>query len=118
MEFDKHYEQNNLPSCTIPDQTMSLRTLLERFTRGLPLPSASGYGDPQYYGDDEDYMTDIRHLDLADREEILRNHKTKVYDLQERVKQEAEAERLEREKQASQKSVPPTPEVVTVAAAS
>lgn len=66
---------------------MSLKTLLERFTRGLPLPSASGYGEMQYYGDDEDYMTDPRTLDLAEKEELIRNNQTKIYDLQERLKQ-------------------------------
>ncbi|QCQ84966.1 hypothetical protein [Blackfly microvirus SF02] len=87
----KSYEKNFMPSKTIPDQTMSLKILLERFTRGLPLPSASGYGEAQYYGEDEDYMINPSTLDLAEREEILRNNKNRIHDLNNLNKAEQEA---------------------------
>lgn len=81
---------------------MSLKTLLERFTRGLPLPSASGYGEAQYYGDDEDYMTNPATLDYAEKEELIRNNKTKLYELEEKLKQEhADAEQKRKEEETA-----------------
>lgn len=38
--FPKNYEVNSSPSKTIPDQSMSLKTILERFARGLPVNAA------------------------------------------------------------------------------
>ena len=32
-EFEKNYERNSKPSLTIPDQTMSIRTILERHAK-------------------------------------------------------------------------------------
>lgn len=63
-EFAKNYEKNDLPSLTIPDQTMSIRTILERYTRGLPI---NGF-TPLY--DEEDDLPDPRTLDLAERQEL------------------------------------------------
>lgn len=83
---------------------MPLKMLLERFVRGLPLPSASGYGEAQYYGDDEDYMIDPRTLDLAEKEQLIREQKLNVYGIQERLKQEqAEEQRLKDESAAASK---------------
>lgn len=63
--------------------------LLDRFTRGLPLPSASGYGDAQYYGEDaEDMMIDPRTLDLAEKEDLIRQQKTTVYAIKKRLEAE------------------------------
>lgn len=85
---------------------MPLKTLLERFVRGLPLPSASGYGEAMYYGEDEDYMINPATLDIAEKHEFIRNNKNRIHDIQTELtdQQEREKERLEREKQASQKS--------------
>lgn len=64
--------KSSQPSLTIPDQTMSLRTILDRYARGMPL---TGYaGAPVYDGEAE--LPDIRKMDLTE----LRDFKTKIQD--------------------------------------
>jgi len=69
-DFPKNHRKILTPSLTVPDQTMSLKTILERYTRGLPI----GGRNDEYY-DEDDTMPDYRTLDL-----------TEIQDLQEEVK--------------------------------
>lgn len=64
----KNYEVNNEPSQTVPDQTMSIRTLLDRYARGLPI----GGLKEAIWQDDDEYndLPDPRSLDLAERQEL------------------------------------------------
>lgn len=48
---------------TVPDQTMSLRTLLDRHSRGMPLPAAQMEG---FYDEDGDGV-DFDALDIVDQ---------------------------------------------------
>lgn len=73
-------EVNNEPSMTIPDQTMSIRTILERHSRGLPVG-----GSMDVYYDEDDTMPDYRTLDLSEiadlKQEVkdtIEKHKKKV----------------------------------------
>ena len=72
-------EVNTLPSMTIPDQTMSIRTIVDRYAKGLP---ASAF-TPIYEGEDF-YMPDPKTLDLVDRAELLENVKQEVESLKSR----------------------------------
>lgn len=65
-----------LPSLTVPDMTMSIREILERHSRGLPL---DGVRIPVYQ-DDEDYsdMPDPRYLDLAERQELKEDYEAEL----------------------------------------
>lgn len=76
---DQKGEVNTLPSMTIPDQTMSIRTIVDRYARGLPITSFT----PVYEGDDF-YMPDPKTLDLVDRAELLENAKQEVESLKSR----------------------------------
>jgi hypothetical protein len=58
-------EVNTLPSMTIPDQTMSIRTIVDRYSRGLPVAAFT----PVYEG--EEYIPDPKTLDLAERQELV-----------------------------------------------
>lgn len=50
---------------TVPDETMSLRTILNRFTRGIPIPS----GRTVLYDEDDSYgRPDFESMDYAERE--------------------------------------------------
>lgn len=64
-EFEKNYKIFTQPSMTVPDQTMSIRTILERYARGLPI----GGRTDEYY-EEEDTMPDYRTLDLTEIAEI------------------------------------------------
>lgn len=62
-EFDTFPEINVDPSETVPDQSLTIRELFERYQRGLPL-DISDHSD---YGEDEDFNDEhIRMIDRAD----------------------------------------------------
>jgi hypothetical protein len=56
------------PSLTVPDQTMSMRTMIERYAKGLPI----GEGKEEIWDDDIDQTMGInpRTLDLVDIQEL------------------------------------------------
>ena len=66
-------EVNYLPSMTIPDQTMSIRTIVDRYTRGLPVT-----GFTPIYDGEEFYMPDPKTLDLVERQELVEQIKQEV----------------------------------------
>jgi hypothetical protein len=80
-DFPKQYKSFTMPSMTIPDQTMSIRTILERFSRGLPV---GGRLDDYY--DEEDDLPDPRTLDLAERQELAEQFKQEIEQVKSRKK--------------------------------
>lgn len=78
-EFEKTYEKGGGISMTVPDQSMSLKEILDRFARGLPV---TGARVPMY--DEEDDMPDIRTLDLAERQEYAEHFKRELTDIHQR----------------------------------
>lgn len=62
-------EVNTLPSKTIPDQSMTIKQILERHSRGLPM---LGQKVPMY-DDTEELTVDPRTMDLTDVQEELDN---------------------------------------------
>lgn len=76
-QFDRDDEVNNLPSLTIPDQAMSVRTILDRYSRGLPV---TGF-NPVYEGEDE-YFPDLKTLDLSERQDLLDRTRSRIAELQ------------------------------------
>jgi hypothetical protein len=65
---------------TIPDQTMSIRTILERHSRGLPI---DGIKVPIYEGEEND-LPDWRRLDLAERQELAHLYTNEIKDIKTR----------------------------------
>ena len=74
--FEKKYKAFTQPTRTIPDQSLSIREILERYSRGLPLDVKEPIWDDN--ADDFDYIPDPRRLDLADREEFAANAKAEL----------------------------------------
>jgi hypothetical protein len=70
------------PSQTIPDQSMSVRELLQRYASGLPL---GGGKEPIYEGEDGDGV-DPRRLDLAERQELEIQARQELAEIEERLK--------------------------------
>lgn len=66
-KFARTYEINTQPSMTIPDMTMPLKELLDRFARGLPLEGKI-QGEAQYHGDD--MPPDLKRMDLTEIDEL------------------------------------------------
>jgi len=75
-EFEKNYQVFTQPSMTIPDQSMSIKTILERYARGLPV----GGRLDEYY-DEEDDLPDPRTLDLAERQELEELYKFEINEI-------------------------------------
>lgn len=83
--FEKNYETNDLPSLTIPDQTMTIREILTRFSRGLPIEQKI----PIYNESDSDeYFPDPRYMDLAERQELSEIFREELQQFKESYKTE------------------------------
>jgi len=70
-------EVNNLPSLTVPDMSIPLSVLLDKFTRGQPLPASY---NPVY--DEDNDLPDPRTLDLVDIQEMRSNLETRKSNLE------------------------------------
>jgi hypothetical protein len=99
FEEDVQGEVNNLPSCTIPDQSFSLPELIERFVRGQALPAMGTY--EEYDGDDpqfDDFSPHPNTMDLSERQDYG-------------VGAQAEVDRLAKKYAEKPKEVTPVTEV-------
>lgn len=79
------------PSLTVPDQTMTIRTIMERYARGLPI---DGQKTPIYDTENLSTGLDPRKLDLVDLQEMAIEHKSTMKEHHEKV---TKAERKKRE---------------------
>jgi len=79
--FDKNYQIFTQPSMTIPDQSMSIKTILERYARGLPV----GGRLDEYY-DEEDTLPNPLTLDLAERQELVEQFTNEINEIKSRKK--------------------------------
>lgn len=61
---------------TIPDQSLSVREILDRFTKGLGVP---GGKVPMYYGEEVEYPNFDR-MDISERHDWVRDSKQFVDD--------------------------------------
>lgn len=55
------------PVLVVPNQSLSLQDIIERFTRGEAVP----VGNDVNFHDSDDDIEKIRHMDLVDREEFM-----------------------------------------------
>lgn len=94
--FPKKVEITEGPSMTIPDQSMSVREILDRFSKGLPL---SGARTPLYYGEDDDFP-DFERMDLSERETYIKGVKEELESLKQKRNAEIDKERREKEDKA------------------
>lgn len=60
-------EINTKPGLTVPDQTMSIKEIMERFARGIPMDNVAKI--PIYDGE-ENQLPDIRTLDLSEVQQL------------------------------------------------
>lgn len=90
-DFPYNGEKNYQPSLTIPDQTLPLRELIDRFTRGLPVTSFK----PVY--DEDNSLPDPRKMDLAEYNEMRKNVAIELKNITEKQKQE-ELQRIENQR--------------------
>lgn len=72
------YETNTQPSETVPDQTLTIPQILERYARGLPLESNK---NPVYEENDPLDGIEFRTLDLSEQMDFLQETRQKVKDI-------------------------------------
>jgi hypothetical protein len=77
---------NEQESKTVPDQSMTLRELLIRYAKGLPLEGAK---TPVWEGE-EGFDIDPDKLDLADREELAEKAREELKAINEKIKTDIE----------------------------
>lgn len=87
-------------SQTVPDQTMSLKTLLDRYSRGLKITGNTK--EPIYLGEDGSGI-DFEHMDLADREDMIIAAKEEIKHIQSRITDQKKKIKIEEIEQAQQK---------------
>lgn len=78
-------EINNEPSMTVPDQTMSLKELLERYARGLPVAGAK---QEIFHG--EEFVPDLNRMDLSEQQDLREHLATEIPRLQADLKRQDE----------------------------
>lgn len=92
------------PSPTVPNLTMSMKEMLQRHTRGLPVPDSR---DPSTMLFDDPLMNsagvDIRTLDLIDLEELKKQTVEKIRDLKKQEAKERKDKELKRLADADKK---------------
>lgn len=103
VAFPKQYEINDQPSMTVPDQTMTLKEILDRYAKGLPVNGNNAV--PLY--DEEDTLPDMRTLDLSERAELAEQFAEELHEIkskdEKRKKQQEENDKKELEEYRKQK---------------
>jgi hypothetical protein len=92
LKRDYKGQANFGESKTVPDQSMTLRELLIRYAKGLPL---EGQKTPIWEGE-EGFDVDPQKLDLAEIEELREKAEQELKDINNRVKQEVEKKRAKK----------------------
>ena len=85
-------------SITVPDQTMSLRTLVERHARGLPLETNA---KTPIYNNGE--VTDVSRLDQIDIIEMQRANAQRIKELQNKMAKDEDEKKAAAEKELTEK---------------
>lgn len=92
-------EVNTMASRTIPDETMSIREIVYRFTKNLPV--TSGVKVPIYEGDDE-FTPDLRTLDLVERQQMAENARKELGEIASREAKRRAEYKAEKDKEAAE----------------
>jgi len=79
LEYDhtaQKYEENVQPSQTVPDQTMSIREIIDRFANGGVIEQFT-----PYYGEEEDFneiLPETYKMDLAERQSLIEQYREEM----------------------------------------
>lgn len=82
--YENYGETNTMPSATIPEDSMSLREMLDRYARGLPLPESR----LQPYYNEREILPPINSMDLADLQTLKENAILRTQILEDEYKEE------------------------------
>lgn len=103
MKFKNHYnsvpdkgEHNDEASQTVPDQSLSVEEIMERYAKGLTLHGQT----PVWMNDDDDDLSfdDWDRLDFAEKEAIINRNKEEFFELGQKIKEDKKKKALEAER--------------------
>jgi hypothetical protein len=87
-KLEEQEEKSSMePSQTVPDMTLSLQELVERYTRGQSVATFT----PVYYGEDEEFA-DVSRMDPIERIEYARYIREKIAETQNSLAEHKRAE--------------------------
>ncbi len=87
-KLEEQEEKSSMePSQTVPDMTLSLQELVERYTRGQSVATFT----PVYYGEDEEFA-DVSRMDPIERIEYARYIREKIAETQNSLAEHTRAE--------------------------
>lgn len=102
-----------MPSMTIPDQSMSIKTLMEKYARGMDL---GGITKKELWDDDNDQMgINAKTLDLADIELMRKKNAENIKEKTDAIEKEQERRKLKeaekqwKKEQAAEQAIGPIP---------
>lgn len=100
-QFNKHItreETYTLPSLVVPNEAMSIREILVRYSRGLPIDQKV----PMY--DEEQFLPDVKHMDLADLQTMRENIAAEIEEKKQQLKNQQD-ELNEKKQQAKAEQI-------------
>lgn len=84
--FPQDHEKNKQPSLTVPDQSLTVKQLMDRFAKGLPLDGERvPYYEPEEDMTDLSFLPDPATLDLADRQQLAEQAQEQLNEIKDRV---------------------------------
>lgn len=99
-EEEQEVKSSMEPSQTVPDMTLSLQELVERYTRGQSVATFT----PVYYGEDEEFA-DVSRMDPIERIEYARFIREKIAETRTSLAEHTRAEGREPQTSDSQNFV-------------
>lgn len=90
------YKRVKTVSLTIPDQTLSLKVMVTKYVKGLPIAAPTLNG---IYTEDE-HAIDFEKLDLAEQEEAILRASDELSNVKGKIRKDEEEKAAEAKKQA------------------
>lgn len=85
------------PSITVPDQTMSMRTILDRYRRGMPLEIRQK--EPLFYNGE---FPDLSKMDISEIHQLKKEAAAEVARMQKELQDKEEYKRMQKQKELEQ----------------
>lgn len=101
---------NELPSLTVPDLSLSMREILQRFTRGQAIPAGVVREDAVYLGEQE--TLDFERMDKQDLIEYSKELAEEAKEARSRMKKRADDFKEEEEKKKKKSKKQDAPEII------
>lgn len=75
-------EVNTEPSCTDPSQNIELRTIVDRFVKGLPIPTVGRVLTPDDFDDQDNNSCPPEALDISEVKDLVDRANATIQELQ------------------------------------